>query len=139
VDKLTREKGVAFDRARVIFEHQAKVIAYDRSGGWNNAAAVLERGTGSCSEYTFALVSLLRRAGIPARYVGALSERGDEASFDDVFHRWAEAYFPGYGWIPLDANAAHGQPPGERAALFGGRSNGHVVTTVGGGASEYLD
>lgn len=139
VDKVTKGKSTTYDKARAIFEHIAKVITYDRSGGWNNAAAVLERGTGSCSEYTFALVALLRKAGIPARYVGAVSERGDEASFDDVFHRWAEAWFPGYGWVPLDANAAHGAPPGERASFFGGRSNRHVVTTIEGGGSKLLD
>lgn len=138
VEKLTRGKKTRWDKARALYEHLAKTISYERSGGWNDAAAVLERGNGSCSEYTFTLVALLRRAGIPARYVGALSERGDEASFDDVFHRWAEAYFPGYGWVPLDANAAHGGKPGERGFFFGGRSNRHVVTTVGGGGSRLL-
>ncbi|MBI4700358.1 MAG: hypothetical protein HY744_04170 [Deltaproteobacteria bacterium] len=139
VDKLTKDKAGTYRRAREIYEHLTEVIRYDRSGGWNNAATVLKRGTGSCSEYTFALVALLRRAGIPARYVGAISERGDEASFDDVFHRWAEAYLPGYGWIPVDANAGQGKPPGERGSFFGGRSNRHVVTTTGGGASELLE
>lgn len=139
VERVTAGKRSAYDKARAIYEHLAKSITYDRSGGWNNAAAVLERGTGSCSEYTFALVAMLRKAGIPARYVGAISERGDEASFDDVFHRWAEAWLPGYGWVPMDANAAHGKGPGERAAYFGGRSNRHVVTTIGGGGSEYLE
>jgi hypothetical protein len=46
---------------------------------------------------------------------------------------------PGYGWVPLDANAGYGKRPGERGSYFGGRSNRHVVTTIGGGASEYLD
>jgi transglutaminase-like putative cysteine protease len=139
VEKLTKGKKTRWDKARAIYEYLAKTISYDRSGGWNNAAAVLERGNGSCSEYTFALVALLRKAGIPARYVGAISERGgDEASFDDVFHRWAEAYFPGYGWVPIDANAAHGAKPGERGFYFGGRSNRHVVTTVGGGNSKLM-
>lgn len=139
VAQVTEGKTTYYDRARAIHEHLARVITYDRTSGWNNAAAVLARGTGSCSEYTFALVGMLRRAGIPARYVGAVSERGDEASFDDVFHRWAEAYMPGYGWVPMDANAAHGETPGGKAGYFGGRSNRHVVTTRGGGSSAFLD
>jgi transglutaminase-like putative cysteine protease/outer membrane protein assembly factor BamB len=139
VEELTGDQTGYYARARSVYNHLTEVITYERSGGWNNAAAVLERGSGSCSEYTFALVALLRSAGIPARYVGALSERGDEGSFDDVFHRWAEAYFPGYGWVPIDANAGHGALPGERGSYFGGRSNRHVVTTFGGGASEYLE
>lgn len=139
VDTLTKKQTTYYGRARAIYDHLTEVITYDRSGGWNNAAAVLKRGTGSCSEYTFALVALLRRAGIPARYVGAISERGDQAGFDDVFHRWAEVYMPGYGWVPVDANAGHGASPGDKGHSFGGRSNRHVVTTLGGGASEYLD
>lgn len=138
VEKVTAGKKTRLEKARALYDHLAKAIAYERSGGWNNAAAVLERGNGSCSEYTFALVAMLRKAGVPARYVGALSERGDEAGFDDVFHRWAEAYFPGFGWVPLDANAAHGARPGEKGFFFGGRSNRHVVTTVGGGGSRLL-
>lgn len=139
VTKLTENETGTYAKARAIYQHLTEVITYDRSSGWNNAATVLERGTGSCSEYTFALVALLRRAGIPARYVGAVSERGGEASFDDVFHRWAEVYFPGYGWVPVDANAGQGERPGKRGHSFGGRSNRHVVTTIGGGASELLD
>jgi Transglutaminase-like superfamily len=139
VDDVTRGKTTYYARARAIYEHLTKVITYDRSSGWNNATTVLARGTGSCSEYTFALVAMLRRARIPARYVGAISERGDEASFDDVFHRWAEAYMPGYGWVPVDANAGHGESPAGKAEHFGGRSNRHVVTTRGGGSSALLD
>ncbi len=136
---LVKEPSTPYRTARRIYEKLADSIVYERSGGWNNAAAVLARKTGSCSEYTFALVALLRRAGIPARYVGAISERGDNASFDDVFHRWAEVWMPGYGWIPVDANAGTDRDPAVRGLYFGGRSNRHVVTTVGGGASEYLE
>ncbi len=136
---LSREPAHPYRTARRIYERLTDSIVYDRTGGWNNAAAVLARKTGSCSEYTFALVALLRRSGIPARYVGAISERGDAASFDDVFHRWAEVWMPGYGWIPVDANAGTGADPAVRGLHFGGRTNRHVVTTIGGGASEYLD
>ncbi len=139
VQEVTRGKAGYYARARAIYEHLTEVITYDRSSGWNNATTVLARGTGSCSEYAFALVAMLRRAGIPARYVGAISERGDEASYDDVFHRWAEAYMPGYGWVPVDANAGHGESPGGKGEYFGGRSNRHVVTTRGGGSSAFLD
>ncbi len=137
--KLTKDAPNSYWKARKIYQHLTQAIRYERSSGWNNAAAVLKRGSGSCSEYTFALVALLRKAGIPARYVGAISERGDEASFDDVFHRWAEAWLPGLGWVPVDANAGAHKSPAEQGRYFGGRSNRHVVTTIGGGASDYLD
>ena len=137
--EISRAPAHPYRTARLIYEKLTDAIVYERTGGWNNAAAVLARKTGSCSEYTFALVALMRRAGIPARYVGAISERGDAASFDDVFHRWAEVWMPGYGWIPVDANAGTGTDPAVRGLHFGGRTNRHVVTTIGGGSSEYLD
>ncbi len=127
-----------YSRALAAYRYLTGVIRYDRTGGWNNAARVLLRGTGSCSEYTFALVALLRKAKVPARYVGAIAERGGTWSFDDVYHRWAQAWLPGFGWVPMDANAGTGGTPASQGMAFGGRSNRHIVTTIGGGSSRYL-
>ena len=112
---------------------------YEMTGGWNTAPTVIDRGTGSCSEYTFVFIALCRAAGIPARYQGALVVRGDDASTDDVFHRWAEVYLPGYGWVTADAQAADKPTPEERGAVLGNLENRFVVTTVDGGGSTYLD
>lgn len=125
-------------RARRLYQYLIENMEYELAGGWNTAPTVLKRGTGSCSEYTFALIALLRASGIPARYVGALVVRGDDASYDDVFHRWAEIYLPGYGWVPVDANAGDRPLPADQGAAFGGVSNRFLVTTEGAGGSEYL-
>ena len=99
---------------------------------------MLKRGTGSCSEYSFSYIALCRAAGIPARYVGSLVVRGDDASYDDVFHRWNEIYLANYGWVPVDANAGDKELPADQGAAFGGISNRFLITTEGGGGSEYL-
>lgn len=88
--------------ARKIFNYVRNTLTYQLEGGWNTAPVVLKRGTGSCSEYSFAFISLCRAAGLPARYVGSLVVRNDDASLDDVFHRWPEVFLPHYGWIPID-------------------------------------
>ncbi len=119
--------------SRYIGEH----MKYELAGGWNIAPTVIDRGTGSCSEYTFVFIAMCRAAGIPARYVGALVVRGDDASTDDVFHRWAEVYLPGYGWIPADAQAADKPAPAKQG--IGGLSNRFVITTSGGGGSKYME
>jgi transglutaminase-like putative cysteine protease len=75
---------------------------------------------------------------VPARYVGSLVVRGDDASYDDVFHRWNEIYLPGYGWVPVDANAGDKDLPADQGAAFGGISNRFLITTEGAGDSEYL-
>ncbi len=102
------------------------------------APFVLQRGTGSCSEYTFSFIALCRAAGIPARYVGAIVVRGDDASIDDVFHRWPEVYLPPYGWIPIDPQGGDKDLARDRILNIGHLSNRFLITTQGGGDSEYL-
>ncbi len=125
-------------KARKLYQYLIAHMEYQLAGGWNVAPVVLKRGNGSCSEYSFSYISLCRAAGVPARYVGALVVRGDEASYDEVFHRWCEVYLPGYGWVPVDANAGDAVLPADQGASFGGISNRFLVTTEGGGGSEYL-
>lgn len=123
---------------RNIHRYIRERMYYELSGGWNVAPRVLERGNGSCSEYTFLFISMCRAAGIPARYVGAVVIRGDEASTDEVFHRWSQVYLPGYGWIHIDPQGGDDEIPAEVAKSIGELSNRFLITTVGGGASEYL-
>jgi hypothetical protein len=111
---------------------------YSLSGGWNAAPLLLERKTGSCSEYTILLVSLLRAAGIPARYVGSLVMRGEQASVDLVFHRWAEVYLPGLGWVPVDANKGDTEWPADQAEGFAFQEGVFLITTAGSGDSDIL-
>jgi hypothetical protein len=99
-------------KARKLFQYLIENMEYQLSGGWNTAPTVLKRGNGSCSEYSFSYISLCRAAGVPARYVGSLVVRGDDASYE----------------LPAD-----------QASAFGGIANRFLITTAGGGASEYLD
>ena len=64
--------------------------------------------------------------------------RGDDASIDDAFHRWAQIYLPNYGWVPVDASGGDGATPADQGRAFGGLSNRFLITTQGGGDSEYL-
>lgn len=123
---------------RKIFNAVIKRVDYELSGGWNTAPAVLKRGTGSCSEYTFAFIALCRAAGLPARYTGSVAIRGDDASLDDVFHRWAEVYLPNYGWIPVDPSRGDDPLPEEQAEAIGHWANKYIITTIGGGNSRYM-
>ncbi|MBD3225829.1 MAG: transglutaminase [Caldithrix sp.] len=124
--------------ARKIFDFLGDQLEYELEGGWNVAPVVLKRGTGSCSEYTISFIALARAAGIPARYMGAIVVRGDDASLDDVFHRWPEIYLPNYGWIPIDPQGGDKESPRAQAMNIGNLSNRFLITTRGGGDSEYL-
>lgn len=125
--------------ARNIFNYLIDNMEYELAGGWNIAPTVLERGNGSCSEYSFVYIAMCRAAGLPARYVGSLVIRGDDASFDDVFHRWVEVYLPGFGWFPVDPSGGDHEWPYAQARAFGFLNNRFLITTAGGGGSEYLE
>jgi transglutaminase-like putative cysteine protease len=121
--------------ARKIYRFVQDKLHYELSGGWSAAPEVLRRGSGSCSEYTFVMIALCRAVGLPARYQGSVVIRGDDASRDDVFHRWVEVYLPNYGWVPVDPSGGDSPVPEEQAKYFGGLDNRFLITTVGGGAS----
>lgn len=123
---------------RNIFDFIIDNMYYEMTGGWNTAPTVLARGNGSCSEYTFVFISMCRAAGIPARYAGSVVVRGEDASMDDVFHRWAEVYLPGYGWIPVDPSRGDQDWPRDQAAAIGSVSGTLLITTQSGGGSETL-
>jgi transglutaminase-like putative cysteine protease/glutamine cyclotransferase len=124
--------------ARKIFNYVRENLEYKLEGGWNVAPYVLKRGTGSCSEYTFSFIALCRAAGLPARYVGSIVVRGDDASLDEVFHRWPEVYLPNYGWIPIDPQGGDKFLARDIARNIGHLSNRFLITTRGGGDSEFL-
>ena len=124
--------------ARKLYRYVMDKLDYKIQGGWDAAPILLERGTGSCSEYSFVMIALCRAAGIPARYVGGVVTRGDDSFVDNVFHRWVEIYLPGYGWIPVDPDRGDRRSTRGQAMGFGFQDNTLLVTTESGGDSEYL-
>jgi len=124
--------------ARKIYDYITDHLEYEMIGGWDIPEVVLKRGSGSCSEYTFSFVALCRAAGVPARYQGSIVVRGDDASIDEAFHRWAQIYLPNYGWVPVDANRGDAKAPADQARGFGELSNRFLITTQGGGDSAFL-
>ncbi len=138
VKEIVGDETNPYFKARKLYDFLIGRINYQMVGGWDIAPTVIERGTGSCSEYTFSIVSLCRAAGIPARYVGCMVLRGEDASIDRAYHRWAEIYLPRIGWIPVDVNAGDREWQGDRCFWFGGIQNRFLITTRGGGDSRWL-
>ena len=138
VKKVVGDEQNPYWIARKVYNFVIDRLEYEMVGGWDVPEVVLKRGSGSCSEYTFAFVALCRAAGLPARYQGSLVVRGDDASVDEAFHRWAQVYLPGYGWVPVDANRGDQKSPADQARGFGELANRFLITTQSGGDSEYL-
>ena len=126
-------------KARKIYQFVREMLDYKLKGGWDSVPILLERGTGSCSEYSFVFIALCRAVGIPARYVGGIVTRGDDAFVDNVFHRWAEVYLPGYGWVTVDPDRGDKESLRGQALGFGNLGNTLLITTKSGGKSDFLD
>lgn len=64
----------------------------------NLAEYALNRGYGDCGQVSLLYINLLRNIGIPARW-----ESGWYLEPENVgIHDWAEVYFEGVGWVPVD-------------------------------------
>jgi transglutaminase-like putative cysteine protease len=91
--ELTREM---FDR----FEYKPRSTRVDSPID----DALLER-RGVCQDFTHIMTALVRRLGIPCRYVsGYLFHQQDSAdrSADGATHAWVEALLPDLGWVGFD-------------------------------------
>ncbi len=65
-----------------------------------NSSWVFKSRRGVCDEITNLYISMLRSLGIPSRFVYGQAYTNLQKRFGN--HAWAEVYFPGYGWIPVD-------------------------------------
>jgi transglutaminase-like putative cysteine protease len=65
----------------------------------------LKSRCGVCQDYAHIMIALVRRLGIPCRYVsGYLFHRAGEKvrSTEGATHAWVEVYLPAIGWVGFD-------------------------------------
>jgi transglutaminase-like putative cysteine protease len=87
----------------------------------SSIADSLRLEAGVCQDFAHLLLGVLRKRGIPARYVSGYlvpqNEENPDAKLQEVIggqasHAWAEAYIPDSDWMPLDPTL--GKPVGMR-------------------------
>lgn len=61
---------------------------------------VLNEGHGDCGQVSLLYISLMRTLGIPARWESGWMLHPGEINL----HDWAEVYFEGIGWLPVDVS-----------------------------------
>lgn len=61
---------------------------------------VVEQGHGDCGQVALLYISLMRSLGVPARWESGWMLHPGELNY----HDWAEVYFEGVGWVPVDVS-----------------------------------
>jgi transglutaminase-like putative cysteine protease len=83
-----------------VFEYRPKSTRVD-----SPIDEAIQRRRGVCQDFAHIMITLVRRLGIPCRYVsGYLFHQQDvnERSADGASHAWVEALLPKIGWVGFD-------------------------------------
>jgi transglutaminase-like putative cysteine protease len=88
------------------FSYSLKAATFKTAGGL--LSFLTKSKTGFCVQYAYAMTTLTRLLGIPARFVvgytAGTKVKGNEYEVKNTdAHAWTEVYFPDYGWLWFDA------------------------------------
>ena len=132
-------------RALMAAMHQAFAYAPNSTRVDSPISEALESRRGVCQDFTHIMLALLRRIGLPCRYVsGYIAPRAlgeDDGPTTIATHAWVEVLLPGLGWVGVDpTNDIEAGQRHVRVAI--GRDYADVPPTRGvykGGAASSLE
>ena len=136
--ETARQVGQAIDIVRL---RTRDIISYRRGVTTSSSTVsdVIKAGNGVCQDFAHLSLALLRRTGVPCRYVSGYLHKDGGADLET--HAWVEAFVPGVGWVAFDPT--HGTLANEQYVTVAvGRSYVDVPPNRGvyrGDAHESID
>lgn len=111
-DELKALVGGLFDSSKTPFENALLFADYifknfEYKKGITNVETSIDEvwklKAGVCQDFAHIMLLLLRRVGVPARYVsGYICPKNHEFRGEGATHAWIEAYLPDDGWVGID-------------------------------------
>ena len=128
-----RELPSPLDAVHFLNRAMRKKITYTPGSTtvYSPASEAWEKGAGVCQDFTHASLSILRAAGIPARYVSGYLYNGSGEIGEEVVgesHSWVEAWV-GH-WLPFDPT--NGNPVAQDHILVARGRDYHDVSPLKG-------
>ena len=103
-DSITAGETNPYNKARKIFDFIAKNIPWASAREYatfeNIPEYVLKNRHGDCGQVGLTFITMLRYAGIPAKWQSGFVAHPGMGGM----HDWSEIYFEGIGWVPADAS-----------------------------------
>lgn len=104
-------------------------------------AALVQKGSWTCMEFTDLFITTARAMGIPSREINGFAFTTEESNkplsinfkSGDFLHSWAEFYDPFYGWVQIDPT--WGTTSG--VDYFSKLDTNHFAFVIKGRSSEY--
>lgn len=91
-----------FAMSEMVFDYIAKNYPWAGAREYSTIpcipAYVVDEGHGDCGQVALLYISLMRTLGVPARWESGWMLHPGEKNL----HDWAEVYFEGVGWVPVD-------------------------------------
>ena len=103
-DSLIAGETNPYIKAQKIFDHISKTYPWASAREYatldNIPAYVIKNMHGDCGQVGLTFITMARYAGIPAKWQSGWMLHPGEVNL----HDWAEAYFEGIGWVPVDVS-----------------------------------